>query len=79
VSELLTPAQAAARIPTGATVGLGGLQGNFPMATIRALARGGVSELTVVGPPVGMAGELLIAAGAVARLAAPYMGAEGVR
>jgi glutaconate CoA-transferase subunit A len=78
MSELLTPAQAAARIPSGATIGLGGLQGNFPMATIRALARGGVTDLTVAGPPVGMAAELLIAAGAVARLAAPYMGAEGV-
>jgi glutaconate CoA-transferase subunit A len=78
MSELLTPAQAAARIPAGATVGLGGLQGNFPMATIRALARDGARDLTVVGPPVGMAAELLIAAGAVRRLAAPYMGAEGV-
>ena len=49
MSELLSPAQAAARIPAGATVGLGGLQGNFPMATIRALARGGVKDLSVVG------------------------------
>jgi glutaconate CoA-transferase, subunit A len=48
------------------------------MATIRALARGGTSALHVVGPPVGMAGELLVAAGAVQSLAAPYMGAEGV-
>jgi glutaconate CoA-transferase, subunit A len=78
MTELLTPEQAAARIAPGSRIGLGGLQGNFPMATIRALARGGARELDVVGPPVGMAGELLVAAGAVRSLAAPYMGAEGV-
>jgi glutaconate CoA-transferase subunit A len=78
VTEILTPEEAAASIAPGSVVGLGGLQGNFPMATVRALARAGTGELDIVGPPVGMAAELLIAAGCVRRLAAPYMGAEGV-
>lgn len=78
MAEILAPAEAADRIPDGATVGLGGLQGNHPMAMVRALVRAGRRDLFVVGPPVGMAGELLIAAGAVRMIAAPYMGAEGV-
>jgi glutaconate CoA-transferase, subunit A len=77
MTRVLTAEAAAATIAPGMTVGLGGLQGNHPMATVRALARLGTGDLTVVGPPVGMAGELLVAAGAVRRLAAPYMGAEG--
>jgi len=78
LTRLLTAEAAAATVAPGMTVGIGGLQGNHPMATIRALARLGTGGLTVVGPPVGMAGEILIAAGGVRRLAAPYMGAEGV-
>ena len=78
MSSVITAEEAAGRIPPGATIGIGGLQGNFPIATIRALARAGVRDLTVVGPAVGMAPELLIAAGAVRTLASPYMGAEGV-
>lgn len=78
MTELLTPDEAAARIAHGARIGIGGLQGNHPVAMLRALARAGVTGLRVAGPPVGMAGEFLIAAGAVSSLAAPYMGAEGV-
>jgi glutaconate CoA-transferase subunit A len=78
MTELLEPDAAAARIPSGARIGIGGLQGNFPMATLRALARSAVRDLDVVGPPVGMAGELLVAGGTVRSVAAPYMGAEGV-
>lgn len=76
MAEVLSPAQAASLVGAGARVGIGGLQGNYPMATLRALARGGVTDLDVVGPPVGMAGELLVAAGAVRSLAAPYMAEE---
>jgi glutaconate CoA-transferase subunit A len=78
MTELLTAEEAAARISPGATIGIGGLQGNHPVAMLHALARGGVTGLRVVGPTVGMAAEFLIAAGAVSLLAAPYMGAEGV-
>lgn len=78
MSALLSPAEAAAEIADGTTIAIGGLQGNFPMATLRALARRGARGLDVLGPPVGMAPELLIAAGCVRRLAAPYMGVEGV-
>lgn len=78
MTRLLTPEEAAAEIPADAVIGIGGLQGNFPMATLRAIARRGTRGLDVLGPPVGMASELLIAAGCVARLAAPYMGVEGV-
>lgn len=78
MTRILTPAEAAADIADGSVLGIGGLQGNFPMATIRALARRGARDLDVLGPPVGMAAELLIAAGCVKRLAAPYMGVEGV-
>jgi glutaconate CoA-transferase, subunit A len=78
VTRILTPTEAAAEIADGSCLGIGGLQGNFPMATIRALARRGARGLDVLGAPVGMAAELLIAAGSVRRLAAPYMGVEGV-
>jgi glutaconate CoA-transferase subunit A len=78
MTELLTPDEAAARIAPGATIGLGGLQGNHPVAMLRALARAGATALRVAGPAVGMAGEILIAVDAVSSLAAPYMGAEGV-
>jgi glutaconate CoA-transferase subunit A len=47
------------------------------MATIRALARRDDLHLDLVGPTVGMGPDLLVAVGAVRRLAAPYMGAEG--
>lgn len=80
MSVVITAEQAVAQIEPGARIGIGGLQGNHPMAMIRALGRirGADAELSVVGPPVGMAPEFLIAAGAVQWLAAPYMGAEGV-
>jgi glutaconate CoA-transferase subunit A len=78
VSRVRTAERAAELIDPGMTIGLGGLQGNHPMTMIRAVAGSGVRHLRVVGPPVGMAAELLIATGAVVSLAAPYMGAEGV-
>jgi glutaconate CoA-transferase subunit A len=78
VSRVLTPTEAAAEIADGSCLGIGGLQGNFPMATLRELARRGARDLDVLGAPVGMAAEILIAAGCVRRLGAPYMGVEGV-
>lgn len=78
MSVVVSAADAARMVEPGMRVAVGGLQGNHPMTLIRALLRAGTGDLDVVGPPVGMAPELLIAAGAVRRLAAPYMGAEGV-
>lgn len=78
MSVVMTADDAAALVEDGAVVGLGGLQGNHAMTLIRAIGRRGTRDLDVVGPPVGMASELLIAAGLVRRVAAPYMGAEGV-
>jgi glutaconate CoA-transferase subunit A len=78
MSRILTPTEAAAEIADGACLGIGGLQGNFPMATLRELARRGARDLDVLGAPVGMAAEILIAAGCVRRLGAPYMGVEGL-
>jgi glutaconate CoA-transferase, subunit A len=77
VADVVSAAQASARIAPTATVGIGGLHGNFPMATIRALAQRSDLSLDLVGPTVGMGPDLLIAVGAVRRIAAPYMGAEG--
>lgn len=75
---VLAPDEAARWIEPGMRVGIGGLQGNHPMAMIRALARAGIGELDLVGPPVGMAPEFLVASGLVRSLAAPGMAAEGV-
>jgi len=69
--------EAVARIPDGATVGLGGaVTAGHPMALVRALARRGVRDLTVVGPVAGIEVDLLIAAGCVARVVGSYVGVE---
>jgi glutaconate CoA-transferase, subunit A len=78
MSVVMSAREAARLVEPGMRIAVGGLQGNHPTAMLRALLRAGTGDLDVVGPPVGMAPELLIAAGAVRRLAAPYMGAEGV-
>lgn len=78
MAELLTPDQAAASIAPGATVGIGGLQGNFAMATLRAIARGGPDGLHLVGPAAGMAPEMLIAAGRAVSIKATHMGCDPV-
>jgi glutaconate CoA-transferase subunit A len=70
--------EAAALIPQGASLGLGGLHAhNGPMALIRELIRRGVGELTLVpNVSVGLPAELLIAAGAVSKIYASYVGLE---
>jgi glutaconate CoA-transferase, subunit A len=68
----------AARISSGMTVGIGGWGSRRkPMALVRAVARAGVKDLTVVsfgGPEVG----LLIAAGAVRRVVTGFVSLDSI-
>lgn len=71
--------EAVSTIPDGATVGLGGaVTAGHPMALVRALARRGVRDLTVVAPTGGIEVDVLIAAGCVAKVVASYVGVEGL-
>jgi glutaconate CoA-transferase subunit A len=66
-------------VQNGATVGVGGaVTSAHPMALVRALARRGVRDLTLVAPTGGIEVDLLIAAGCVRRLVGSYVGIEGV-
>jgi len=61
--------QVVAAVPDGATVALGGWGlFNAPMALVRALARAGKKDLTLVTPPASVAPDLLIGAGCVSTL-----------
>jgi glutaconate CoA-transferase, subunit A len=71
--------EALAAVDDGAVVGLGGaLTAGHPMALVRALARRGVRDLTVVAPTGGIEVDLLIAAGCVSRVVGSYVGVEVV-
>ena len=70
---------AVAAIPDGATVGLGGaVTAGHPMTLVRALARSGVRDLTLVAVTGGIEVDLLIACGCVSRVAGAYVGVESV-
>jgi glutaconate CoA-transferase, subunit A len=70
---------AVATIDDGAVVGLGGaVTAGHPMALVRALARHGPRDLTVVAPTGGIEVDLLIAAGCVRRVVGSYVGVEVV-
>jgi glutaconate CoA-transferase subunit A len=72
-------ADAVAGIEDGATVGLGGaVTAGHPMALVRALARRGVRDLTLVAPVAGIEVDLLIAAGCVRKVIGSYVGVEGL-
>lgn len=78
VSKQISLAEAAASIPDGATVALGGLSMNSaPMAFVRELVRAGKRDLTVVAIVAGMCVDWLVAAGAVARVVAGLISFEG--
>lgn len=77
MTEVVSLEEASSYVGSGMTVGIGGVQAMFPMAIIRELVRRNVKNLTIVGPMSGMAADVLIAAGAVRRVLAPYMGAGG--
>ena len=69
--------EAAALVPSGATVALGGgLCARLPMALVRALVRAGRDELHVVGSAHSIDVDLLIAAGAVGVCEESYVGFE---
>lgn len=69
---------AAAEIPDGATIAIGGLSMNAaPMAFVRALARRGVRDLTLVAIVHGMPVEWLVAAGCVRRVISGLVSLEG--
>lgn len=75
---LLGEDQAAALIKDGDTVIVGGFGTvNHPMAIIRALIRRKAKNLTVIGAATaGLEIDLLIGAGCVKKVIAPYVGAE---
>ncbi len=70
--------EAAASVPDGATVALGGLSLNSaPMALVRELVRAGKRDLTVVAIVAGMCVDWLVAAGCVSRVVAGLISFEG--
>lgn len=72
-------AEAVADIEDGATVGLGGaVTAAHPMALVRALARRGARDLTLVAPVAGIEVDLLIACGCVRKVIGSYVGVEGL-
>jgi glutaconate CoA-transferase subunit A len=73
-------AEAAAQIKDGMTIGLGGFgSDNHPMAITREIIRRGVKDLTLVGAATGgLDIDLMIGAGCVRKLVAPYVGQEAL-
>lgn len=73
-----TAAEVAARVEDGMTVAIGGfVTANHPMPIIRELIKKGARDLTVIGnATAGLEVDLLIGAGCVKKLVAPYVGAE---
>jgi glutaconate CoA-transferase subunit A len=78
MTDVTTPESVVARVRDGMTIGFGGLQGNHPAATMRALARAGRSGLRLVSCPSGMTADLLFATGAVEWLASPHWGVDSL-
>ncbi len=69
---------AAAEVPDGATIAIGGLSINsVPMAFVRALARRKVRDLTLVAIVHGMPVEWLVAAGCVRKVVTGLLSLEG--
>lgn len=66
-------------VEDGMTVGIGGaVTAGHPMALVRALARRGVRDLTIMAPTGGIEVDLLIAAGCVRSVWGSYVGLEAV-
>lgn len=70
--------EAASLIKDGMTIAIGGFGTvNHPMAVIREIVRNGVTSLTVIGAATGgLDSDMLIGAGCVRKVIAPYVGAE---
>lgn len=77
-SKLASLTDAAALIGDGSSIAVGGIHAhNGPLALVRELVRRGTSGLTIIpNVSVGLPAELLIAAGAVDRIYAAYVGLE---
>ncbi|HLI41557.1 MAG TPA: CoA-transferase [Streptosporangiaceae bacterium] len=75
---LTSAAEVVSRVPDGAAVAIGGfVTANHPMPLVRELIRQGRKDLTVIGSATaGLEIDLLVGAGAVRKLIAPYCGAE---
>jgi glutaconate CoA-transferase subunit A len=74
-SKLVSLAEAAALIPNGASLTIGGsIIRRSPVALVRELIRQGKSGLTVLAYPAGFTTDLLAGAGAVDRVEAVYEG-----
>lgn len=75
---LATPAEVVSRVEDGQTVAIGGfVTANHPMPLVRELIRQGKRNLTLVGSATaGLEVDLLLGAGVVGKLIAPYVGAE---
>ena len=73
-----TAAEAAAQVRDGMTIIVGGfVTANHPMPVVRELIKRGARDLTVIGSATaGLEIDLLIGAGCVRKLIAPYVGAE---
>src|SRR5262245_18301466 len=75
---LATAAEVVGRAEDGATDAIGGfVPANHPMPLVRELIRQGKKDLTLIGSATaGLEVDLLIGAGVVRKLIAPYCGAE---
>ncbi len=72
--------EAAKQVRDGMTIGIGGMiNSSHPMAILRQIIKNRVKDLTVVGSgSSGLEVDLLIGAGCVKKVIAPYIGAEGI-
>jgi glutaconate CoA-transferase subunit A len=79
MKKLMDIEQAAALVPDGSTLALGGLSMNSsPMAFVRELIRQKKKELTIVAIVNGMAVDWLVAAGCVGRVISGLISFEGM-
>lgn len=78
MTKLRSLAEAAALVPDGATVAVGGLSLNgAPMALVRELIRRGAKDLTVVSVVAGLPVDWLVAGGCVRRVISGLVSLEG--
>ena len=77
-NRIIEPEAALAKVTDGMTIGIGGfINSSHPMHIVRGLIKRGVKNLTVVGAASsGLEVDLLIAAGCVKKVVAPYVGGE---
>ena len=79
MSKVTTLEEAAASIPDGATVAIGGLSMNSaPMALVRELVRQQKKDLDLVAIVAGMAVDWLVAGGCVRRVISGLVSFEGL-